>query len=33
LPAQYETAGYYLHQQLQGKQKIRHLPARREDGD
>jgi phospholipase C len=33
LPAQYETAGYYLHQQLQGKQKIRQLPARRDNGD
>jgi hypothetical protein len=33
LPAQYETAGWYLAQQLKGSRKIKPLPPRRDDGD
>lgn len=32
LPNQYETPGYYLHQQLEGSKAVR-LPARRDDND
>jgi phospholipase C len=33
LPAGYATAGYYLHQQLEGTQKPVMLPRRNDDGD
>lgn len=33
LPAQYETSGYYLHQQLAGSRHAVMLPKRRDDGD
>jgi len=33
LPAQYETAGWYLAQQLKGSLKLKALPPRRDDGD
>lgn len=33
LPAQYETAGGYLAQQLKGTSKLKALPPRRDDGD
>ena len=33
LPNGYETAGYYLHQQLAGSHKVKPLPPRRDDGD
>jgi hypothetical protein len=36
LPSQYgsyETAGYYLHQQLEGSPKYKALPPRKDDGD
>lgn len=33
LPADYATAGYYLHQQLEGTRHAVMLPKRREDGD
>lgn len=33
LPPGYETAGYYLHQQLVGSHKAVRLPARRDDND
>jgi phospholipase C len=29
----YETAGYYLHQQLEGSRKYKALPPRKDDGD
>jgi hypothetical protein len=33
LPAGYETAGYYLKQQLQGSPNVKPLPPRRDDND
>lgn len=33
LPPMYETAGYYLHQQLEGSRHAVMLPPRRDDGD
>jgi phospholipase C len=33
LPNGYATAGYYLHQELEGSHTVKPLPARREDGD
>jgi phospholipase C len=33
LPAQYATAGYYLHQELKGSNHAVILPRRRDDGD
>jgi phospholipase C len=33
LPPQYETAGWYLAQQLEGSKKIKPLPPRRDHGD
>jgi phospholipase C len=33
LPSSYETAGYYLHQQLEGTQQPAMLPRRKDEGD
>jgi phospholipase C len=33
LPTGYETAGWYLAQQLMGSRKVKALPARKDDGD
>jgi phospholipase C len=33
LPAQYATAGYYLHQQLEGSHKVVQLPPQRDGND
>ncbi len=33
LPNEYETAGYYLHQQLEGSRNVKPLPPRKDDDD